>query len=92
MLLTIAGAGALLLGVAPADWLALLGFALLGLGASAVYPLAVSAAAQRTDRPRPVNVAALAQVTFVVFFLGPPLLGFVAQYRSIRISYLVTCR
>ena len=69
---------------------ALLGFALLGLGASAVYPLAVSAAAQRTDRPAAVNVAALAQVTFVVFFLGPPLLGFVAQYANIRISYLVT--
>lgn len=25
-----------------------------------------------------------------VFFLGPPLLGFVAQYAGIRISYLVT--
>jgi hypothetical protein len=24
----------------------------------------------------------------VVFFLGPPLLGFVAQYLGIRISYL----
>lgn len=90
VLLTIAGAGALLLGVAPVDWVALLGFALLGLGASAVYPLAVSAAAQRTDRPASVNVAALAQVTFVVFFLGPPLLGIVAQYWGIRNSYLIT--
>ena len=89
VLLTIAAAGALLVGVAPLDWVALLGFALLGLGASAVYPLAVSAAAQRADRPAAVNVAALAQVTFVVFFLGPPLLGFVAQYANIRISYLV---
>lgn len=89
VLLTIAALGALLVGVAPADWVALLGFALLGLGASAVYPLAVSAAAQRTDRPAAVNVAALAQVTFVVFFLGPPLLGFVAQYINIRVSYLV---
>ena len=25
----------------------------------------------------------------MVFFLGPPLLGFVAQYANIRISYLV---
>jgi len=90
VLLGIATAGALLLGFAPVDWLALVGFALLGLGASAVYPLAVSAAAQRTDRPSSVNVAALAQMTFVVFFLGPPLLGFVAQYTNIRVSYLVT--
>jgi MFS family permease len=90
VLLAIATVGALLLWVAPADWIALVGFALLGLGASAVYPLAVSAAAQRTDRPSSVNVAALAQMTFVVFFLGPPLLGFIAQYAGIRVSYLVT--
>lgn len=89
VLLTIAAIGALLVGFAPADWIALVGFTLLGLGCSAVYPLAVSAAAQRTDRPAAINVAALGQVTFVVFFLGPPLLGFVGQYFGIRVSYLV---
>lgn len=89
-LLGIAVLGSLLVGFAPTDWLALLGFTLLGIGCSAVYPLAVSAAAQRTDRPAAVNVAALGQVTFVVFFLGPPLLGFVAQYLGIRNSYLIT--
>jgi MFS family permease len=51
--------------------------------------LAVSAAAQRTDRPAAVNVAAIAQVSFVVFFLAPPLLGFVAEYLGIRNSYLI---
>ena len=90
VLLAIAVLGSLLVGYAPIDWVALLGFTLLGLGCSAVYPLAVSAAAQRTDRPAAVNVAALGQVTFVVFFLGPPLLGFVGQYLGIRNSYLVT--
>jgi MFS family permease len=68
---------------------ALLGFLLMGLGCSAVYPLAVSAAAQRTDRPAAANVAALGQMTFVVFFLGPPLLGFVAEGFGIRLSYIV---
>ena len=68
---------------------ALMGFPLLGAGCSAVYPLAVSAAAQRTDRPAAVNVAAIGQVTFIVFFLAPPLLGFVAQYLGIRNSYLI---
>ena len=76
-----------MVGSAPHPVVALVGFALLGLGASAVYPLAVSAAAQRTDRPASVNVAALGQMTFVVFFLGPPLLGFVAEYFGIRFSY-----
>jgi MFS family permease len=88
-LLVIAAAGLILVGTAPHPYLALLGFALMGLGASSVYPLAVSAAAQRTDRPASVNVAALGQMTFVVFFLGPPLLGFVAEHFGIRNSYFI---
>jgi MFS family permease len=89
VLLILATLGALMVGFAPSPSLALAGFALMGIGCSAVYPLAVSAAAQRTDRPAAVNVAALGQVSFVVFFLAPPLLGFVAEYLGIRNSYLV---
>jgi hypothetical protein len=88
-LLSLAILGALAVGFAPVPWMALAGFALMGAGCSAVYPLAVSAAAQRTDRPSAVNVAALGQVTFIVFFLAPPLLGFVAEYLGIRYSYMV---
>jgi MFS family permease len=88
-LMGLAAAGSLLIGLAPHPYLAIAGFGMIGLGCSCVYPLAVSAAAQRTDRPSAVNVAALAQVSFVVFFLGPPLLGFVAEHFGIRISYLV---
>jgi MFS family permease len=87
-LLATAATGSLLIGVAPHPYIALLGFGLIGLGSSGVYPLTVSAAAQRTDRPSSVNVAALAQVSFVIFFLGPPLLGFVAEHLGIRLSYL----
>lgn len=89
VMLTAASFGALLVGSAPTAELALLGFALMGAGCSAVYPLAVSAAAQRTDRPAAVNVAAIGQVSFVVFFLAPPLLGFVAEFLGIRWSYLI---
>lgn len=89
VLLSLASIGVLMVGYAPGTGVALAGFALMGIGCSAVYPLAVSAAAQRTDRPAAVNVAALGQVSFVVFFLAPPLLGFVAEYLGIRNSYLV---
>lgn len=89
VMLTAASLGALLVGTAPTATLALVGFALMGAGCSAVYPLAVSAAAQRTDRPAAVNVAAIGQVSFVVFFLAPPLLGFVAEFLGIRWSYLI---
>ena len=67
-------------GLAPS----LVGFALLGIGSSAIFPLAMSAAAQREDRSAAVNVAALAQISFVVFLLGPPLLGYVAEHFGIR--------
>jgi MFS family permease len=87
-MLAIAAAGSLVIGIAPHPYIAIAGFGMIGLGCSCVYPLAVSAAAQRTDRPSSVNVAALAQVSFVVFFLGPPLLGFVAEHWGIRLSYL----
>jgi len=88
-MLAVAACGSLAIGLAPHPYVALCGFGLIGLGCSSVYPLAVSAAAQRTDRPSGVNVAALAQVSFVVFFLGPPLLGFVAEHFGIRLSYLL---
>lgn len=88
-LLVVAGVGVTLVGFAPFDWVALIGFGLMGAGCSAVYPLAVSAAAQRTDRPAAVNVAAIGQVTFIVFFLAPPLLGFVAEHLGISNSYLI---
>ena len=67
--------------------IALLGFALMGAGNAVLFPLAVSAAAQRTDRPAAVNVASLAQVAFLAFLLAPPLLGFVAEQYGIRVSF-----
>ncbi|MBN9308853.1 MAG: MFS transporter [Devosia sp.] len=88
-LLGIAAVGLVIVGLAPHPYVALFGFLLMGLGCSSVYPLAVSAAAQRTDRPASVNVASLGQMTFVVFFLGPPLLGFIAEAFGIRTSYFV---
>ena len=86
-LLCVLGTGALTVFAAPAGWVALAGFGLMGVGSSAIFPMAMSAAAQRTDRPAATNVAALAQVSFVAFLLGPPLLGFVAEHWGIRWSF-----
>jgi MFS family permease len=86
-LLSMAVIGLLIVATAGHPLVALLGFGLAGIGCSSIYPLAVSAAARRTDRPSPVNVAALGQMTFVVFFAGPPLLGFIAEHWGIRFSF-----
>jgi MFS family permease len=47
------GVCVLLVFFAPSDGLALVGFALTGVGTSVIFPLAMSAAAQLTDRPAP---------------------------------------
>ena len=86
-LLGVLGLGALMVTFAPASPVALLGFALMGVGTSVMFPLAMSAAAQRVDRPAATNVAALAQISFVSFLLGPPLLGFVAEHLGIRWAF-----
>ena len=79
--------GCLLVTFSPFMLLSLLGFGLMGMGSAVIFPLAMSAAAQRHDRASSTNVAALAQISFTVFLLGPPLLGFAAEHWGIRTSF-----
>ena len=67
--------------------LSLLGFALMGVGTSVMFPLAMSAAARRNDRPAAVNVASMAQTAFGLYLLAPPLLGMVAQHFGVGWSF-----
>ena len=84
ILLAVLGVGTVIVYFAPSDVLALVGLGLLGIGTAVIFPLAMSAAAQRTDRAASINVAALAQTSFVVYLLGPPLLGQIAQHFGVR--------
>ena len=79
--------GVLIVFVSSVPYIALLGFTLMGGGTAVIFPLAMSAAAQKTDRPAAVNVASLAQISFLVFLIGPPLLGFIAENYGIRFSF-----
>ncbi|CDX31786.1 Major facilitator superfamily MFS_1 [Mesorhizobium plurifarium] len=87
VLLAMMMVGVFIVFFSPLPFVSMLGFALLGIGSSAIFPLAISAAAQRTDRPAAINVAALSQISFVAFLLGPPLLGFVSDHWGIRSAY-----
>lgn len=86
-MLLLLGLGVLVVFAALHPVASLLGFALMGAGTSAIFPLAMSAAAQRHDRPAAINVAALSQLSFVAFLLAPPLLGFVAEHWGIRYAF-----
>ncbi len=80
-------AGIILVFLKPSPFLSLLGFAFIGVGTSAIFPMAVSAAAQRTDRSSAINVAAFVQIAFTAFLIGPPLLGLVAEHWGIEWVY-----
>ena len=67
--------------------IALLGFLFMGGGSAVIFPLAMSAAAQRTDKTPEENVASLAQFVFVIFLLAPPILGFVGEHAGLRWSF-----
>jgi MFS family permease len=80
----------LTIAISPTSFLSLIGFTLSGIGVSAIFPLAISAAAQHQDRPTAINVASLAQVSLLIFLIGPPLLGNVGQSLGIRWVFGVT--
>lgn len=82
--------GTLTIAISPTSFLSLIGFTLSGIGVSAIFPLAISAAAQHQDRPTAINVASLAQVSLLIFLIGPPLLGNVGQSLGIRWVFGVT--
>ena len=81
------GLGCVTVVLSPWPILSLVGFAAMGLGTSAIFPLAMSAAAQRSDRASALNIAALAQFSFMIFLLAPPISGYVAHGWGIRAAY-----
>jgi MFS family permease len=69
---------------------ALLGFALMGLGLSAVFPLALRAAGRGELSPGP-GVAAVSTVGYGGLLLGPPLIGILADGVGLRAALAVVC-
>ncbi len=80
--------GGLLLLVIPLPLaLAYPGFALVGFGISAAYPLGVSAIAALDDRYESANIAIMATVALGGFLVGPPLIGFVSEAFGLSVGF-----
>ena len=81
--------GLMVAGLAGSVAVALLGFALAGLGISVVAPLALALVGRVV--PRRYRLAAISRVSvlgFSAFFFGPPLMGLVSQGFGLRASFL----
>ncbi len=72
-----------LIPVAPAAWL---GFAAFGLGVANIVPVLYGAGG-RAGGGR--GIARVSTIGYLGFMVGPPLIGFVAQHASLRLSLLL---
>ncbi|WP_448961130.1 MFS transporter [Larkinella arboricola] len=68
---------------------AILGFFMVGFGVSSVVPLVYSAAGKSTVMSPGVALAAVSTIGFLGFLIGPPLIGFVAGWSSLRLSFTI---
>ncbi|GAA4318324.1 MFS transporter [Compostibacter hankyongensis] len=73
----------------PALNTVILGFLLVGAGTSSVVPLVYGIAGRSGTLSSGMALAAVSTVGYLGFLFGPPLIGFVAGYTSLRISFLV---
>lgn len=80
--------GVLTFSLVPVLWVALVGVGLWGFGAAMGFPMGMSAA---SDEPRraAMRVAAVSTIAYTAFFVGPPLIGFVAHATGYRVAVLV---
>jgi len=79
-------AGALIAGSAAA---ALIGFACVGCGFSAIFPIVCSVAGSRAgDRPQ-AGIATVSMTGYLGFLVGPPAIGVLAQATSLRVALVL---
>ncbi|MFI6607463.1 MFS transporter [Streptomyces sp. NPDC050507] len=78
-----AAAGMLVGSLAPTAWLALLGFAVTGLGLANIFPVAVGRAGELAG---PGGVAAASTLGYGGMLLGPPSIGFLADWFSLPVA------
>lgn len=78
-----AAVGMLLGSLAPTVWLALLGFAVTGLGLANIFPVAVARAGALAG---PSGVATASTLGYGGMLLGPPAIGFLADWFSLPVA------
>ncbi|KNG95217.1 MFS transporter [Pseudaestuariivita atlantica] len=84
-----AGAGALIAAAAQAEWVAYLGFAVLGLGVSVIAPMVLALVGRRVPaHRRTVAISRVAIIGYLGFFFGPPMMGLVSEAVGLRGSFI----
>lgn len=69
--------------------LVIIGFALVGLGVSSVFPVVYILATKEKSMMPSAALAAVSSIGFVGFLVGPPIIGFIAQLIGLRLALTV---
>lgn len=85
----LAGAGLLVVALAPSALVAIAGFAVIGLGVSPVLPLAFVAASHHDPGNTGIAVARVNVGNYVGFVIGAPLVGVIGEFSSLRVGFAV---
>lgn len=64
----------------------ILGLFIVGIGLSAIVPIAYSISGHTKDLPPGVGLAMVTTVGYAGFLFGPPIIGFIAQWQNLRIA------
>lgn len=73
--------------IAPSPAVALLGFVLIGLGASNIVPILFTAAGRQHDMPAGLAVGAITTIGYAGILAGPALIGFIAHASSLQMAF-----
>ncbi|TFW17059.1 MFS transporter [Duganella callida] len=73
--------------LAPSAPLALLGFVLIGLGASNIVPILFTAAGNQHAMPASLAIAAVTTLGYAGILAGPAMIGFVAHAVSLNLAF-----
>jgi MFS family permease len=73
----------------PNPYMAIIGFFIVGIGLSSIVPIAYSIAGNTKDLPPGVGLAMVTTVGYSGFLFGPPIIGLLADWQSLRIALVV---
>jgi len=85
----IASAGLLLATLVPVFGVALLGYALVGIGCANIVPVMFTMAGRQTVMPESVAIPAVTTMAYAGVLAGPALIGFLAQAWSLPAAFVL---
>jgi MFS family permease len=74
---------------APADWIAIIGFAIAGLGLANMIPILFSAAGNHPGMPSAQAISIVTMVGYAGILVAPAPIGYIAENFGFRLTYFV---